>query len=646
MPRRLFVVVCVIVASAGSARAEPLVDVVPPSAPAPRSVPAPAPLPAPVAEPGGGLTAADIRARPLQAREARAAMRLACEARTAACDPIALLGTLERAALVKALEQRRLVVDLAPAGKRVRALHVITMPVFGDDERIFRWANFFHVSSREHVVAREVLLRPGSLYDVDKVDETQRKLRDPLFTTLAVVVPVRADTPGEVDLLVVTRDIFSLRMNSNYEFQGGQFTYLSLSLSENNFLGRRMVLAVVFVMDQATLSLGPLYINKNLLGKQLEVRGRGGPIINRDSFEAEGSASAFAVSRPLWSLASRWGWTVDASHRYATERSFRDTELRTFDAPSTPEVEAIPHLYRQRYWSVGVGVVRQLGGEALKHRIKAGYDLTSQRPTVPGDFAGSDAARADFVADVLPRDERTGVVYGAYEVFTPRYREYRDVDSFDLAEDTRLGPRVQLTVGTGLRALASDSNFARVSLDGGWTEAWGGDGQATLAASLSARLDGSALVDRVAAVTARAITPATRYGRGISELRITGVYRDSSNRFLYLGGDSGLRAYPVNFIDGDRRAVIQSEWRTRSARLFLGSRWGLIGFHDAGGAADRAGDVRVYQDVGFGLRALGPQLSPEVFRFDIGFPLSRYDVPGGTRGVWPPRITAGYRQAF
>jgi outer membrane translocation and assembly module TamA len=388
------------------------------------------------------------------------------------------------------------------------------------------------------------------------------------------------------------------------------------------------------------LSLGPLIIDKNVLGKQLEVRGRGGPIMNRESLTLEGSESAVSISRPLWSLDSRWGWTFDGGHSFTIERSFRGNDLRTYDAPSTSDLEAIPYLYRRRYWSSGFGVVRQLGGDHWKHRLRVSYDLTSQRPTVPDDFVGSEAARQDFIANVLPRNERTGVVYGTYELFTPMYREYRDVDSYDLAEDSRLGPRAQITVGAGLRALASDSNFGRVSLEAAWTEAWGHDGLATLAASGSARLERTEGVDRVAAVAARLMSPATRSGRVVSALRLTGVFKDASNRFLYLGGDNGLRGYSINFIDGDRRAVLQSELRSRSVRLFLGSRWGVLGFHDIGAAADVLDEMSPYQDIGIGIRALGAQLSPDVFRFDIALPLT------GTHGGWPPRFTAGYLQAF
>ena len=81
-------------------------------------------------------------------------------------------------------------------------------------------------------------------WDDEKVDESARMLHDPLYSTVVALLPVKSSEPGKVDLLVVTRDIWSLRLNTQYTFQQGSLTNLSISLSENNFLGRRNVLAL------------------------------------------------------------------------------------------------------------------------------------------------------------------------------------------------------------------------------------------------------------------------------------------------------------------------------------------------------------------------------------------------------------------
>src|SRR4029453_8874828 len=124
------------------------------------------------------------------------------------------------------------------------------------------------------------------------VAKTKRKISDPLFTTLVVVVPVMAQSDGKVDLLVVTRDIWSLRMNSQFEVQDGVLTLLSLSLSENNVFGYRKQAAFVFDMDLGQFSLGPQYIDKNIAGSRLQLLTRWSALFSRATREFEGTCAA------------------------------------------------------------------------------------------------------------------------------------------------------------------------------------------------------------------------------------------------------------------------------------------------------------------------------------------------------------------
>ncbi len=571
---------------------------------------------------------------------ARAAMRAACAAGEPTCDPVALLGTLERQALRRALVERGRVLAGDPSGKRIGAIAVATLPVFGDEVKFLRWANALHLRSRPDIIRRELVVRPGDTYDPDDVAESIRYLRDPLNTSIAVIVAVApaSGAADEVDLLVVTRDVWSLRTNYNGELQDGTFTFLTISLSENNFLGRHKLAALAFRMDQATFSLGPVFVDKNAFGRHVDVRFSGGPLWNRGSREIEGSESALTVSRPLWSLATEWGVFTSWSHRDAIERRFVGNDLRTYDAPSTAGDDALPWQYRNRRWSVGASVVRAFG-DCPKHQVKLGYELASQRPEVLDDFAGGADARADFAADVLPRSERSGRVYVGYELYTPNYRDQRDVDSFDLAETVRIGPRLEVTLGAATPWLGSDRSFGTVAIEGGVTVPLGDDGFATAAGGLGARLEDSALIDRSVVQSLRVVTPKVGWVRLVSEAKVTGFFREQANRRVYVGGDSGLRGFPVGAFVGRRALIWQSELRTTSRRIAFGMQWGLVGFYDLAGAGNTVDEVGLHHDVGVGVRSLTPQLSSEVFRVDLALPL---DGPDRHR----PRLILGYRQAF
>jgi hypothetical protein len=71
-------------------------------------------------------------------------------------------------------------------------------------------------------------------------------------------------------------------------------------------------------------------------------------------------------------------------------------------------------------------------------------------------------------------------------------------------------------------------------------------------------------------------------------------------------------------------------------------RAGGVVFYECGSAADSLALMRLYQDVGFGLRLLIPQTSRDLFRFDLAFPL--VGAPG-----WPaghPHLLAGFESYF
>ncbi len=216
------------------------------------------------------------------------------------------------------------------------------LDVFGPDDGFLRRFNRLQRHYAPGVVRREAELVAGDVWDQRAIDSSARRLRDFVSTAVAVIVPLQRDD-GLVDVLVVTRDVWSLRLNSTYEFQADRLTFLILSPSENNLGGMRRLLQLLFRMDQGSSIIGPIRIDKNLGPHHLDLRARVGPRFNRQTSALEGSESVLELSRPLWSIATRWGGGVEWRHRDLIERSFRGAEVRSYDAPETPGDDALPH---------------------------------------------------------------------------------------------------------------------------------------------------------------------------------------------------------------------------------------------------------------------------------------------------------------
>jgi hypothetical protein len=639
-------IACVILA--GSARANAQVPVPPPapSAPdpaaaAPPRAPPTAPLPASPPPAAPNPPARPREAGPLDRETAEEQ----CAAHDPSCDWIATLSSLERASVVRALVSRGYELEPSPWNKVVGAIHVYNEEVFAEGGRVLRFFNHFHVTTKESTVRAEAVIAPGEVWDQRRIEETARGLRDPLFTSVVAVIPVKGKAPRAVDVLIVTRDIWSLRFNTQYTFQQGRLTNLLTSFSENNFLGRRAVLAAALTMDQGSIAVGPLFIAKNLLGEHLDLRVRVDDIFTRDdltqrgTLHSEGTQSTITLSRPLWSLASEWGAGATFTHRFAIDRQYLGTELRTFDYvdPVTMESTAFERQYAMRRWGASAYATRQWGTQ-LKQQLSLGHSVDSQRPRPLDDFTGSAAQRAAFVASVLPRSEVTSVPFIGYALFLPRYRTLRNLATFALAEDVRIGPDLDVTLGFGLKALGSDENFQRLGAAVGWTLPWSRDGFVRIAAGLGSRYQQGELIDNNATWSVRAAAPAVAGVRFLAQSSLSTRWHDTQNRFYAIGSDTGLRGYGINEFIGQRFASFQLEARTLPYAWWV-LRIGGVAFYDLGGAADSLDQLELHQDAGLGLRMLIPQTSAQLVKFDFAIPFD-----GENRGR--VRFLAGFGSEF
>lgn len=558
------------------------------------------------------------------------------------------LGSYEQQALDRALAMRALELEPAPEGKILRTIHVVNQDVFAENEGLLTLANALHRTTREDVIEREVILRPGQVWDDAIIADSTRRLRDPRFTTLVVMMPVRAPEPGRVDLLVVTRDIWSLRLNSDYEIQNGELINLLLAPAESNFLGLRKQLALLFELDQGSYSFGPYYVDTNIAGTHVRLDARSSVVFSRGSSDLEGTRNNVVMTYPLWSLQQRWGASLIFTHIDDTDRDYLGAELRPRDLEATPDVEeAVPYIYDRRNTRIDLSATRSLGG-GIKHNLTFGYELFINRPTVYGDgptpeqCAGTPLAECVelFRQEVFPRSERSSSLYTQYSMFTPDFRTYRNIDTYDLPEERQLGPDLRLGLAVARKLYGSEQDFLRLSSQLGWTVPLGPDAFASATALAASRLQGGELIDTELRAQVGAISPMLfDFVRVAGFAQVAGFLDDSENRYLTLGGDTGMRGYTIGAFAGERLVRGNLEVRSRPWRAWF-TRFGMLAFWDVGHAADLFPNLRMQHDVGLGFRAVLPQLQTAVFRLDWAVPLT-----GDTAG-FPGRFILGFEQVF
>jgi hypothetical protein len=530
---------------------------------------------------------------------------------------------LEERALA-ALGRRR---AAAPEGLRIRQVLVYTEDIVGPGDPYPRLLNAVHVTTRESVVRRELLFAEAEPYRVDLAEETARNLRRLPIIAVARVVPLETDAPGAVDVLVATKDLWSIRLNSSFNLVGSLLQYLRLRPTEQNLLGLDKQISGDFELRLDTLGFGAEYFDRRVFGSRLYLQQRGSLVLGRDSREVEGGSASLVLGRPFFSLATERAFEAQAGWRARRVRVFQGASVHELLA-TDGTLTRVPYVYDARGLSASGWEMRAWPG-AFRVEVGAGAGAYSFAYEPP---AGLSSAQEQLLREeALPRSEDAAWIGARLRAFSAQYRVLRDVDTFALAEDLQVGP----LVSAELRLAASRPAY---------TELWTGARYRLLArdAVLTASAAGSIrwqigapesdFVNRRFAAELSLAFPPLGIGRfaarGSFEVRAA----DLDPVALFLGGGNGLRGLAPEALSGSRLLLGNLEFRTRPVEI-LTLHLGAVLFWDVGGAWGEAAagfgappDVLVHT-LGLGLRALFPQFDVEPVRIDLGFVLNAPSPP-------------------
>ncbi len=566
----------------------------------------------------------------------------------------------EKESLDAALADLHLSIDPNPDGKIYEGAHVVTLEVLEERDPLQGWGidradgtklsaneilNTLHTTSKKHVISREVLLEEGKPYEQPLVDQSARNLRGLSQLSLVIVVPVRGSTPDRVRLLVITKDVWSLRLNSDVQIGSGGLESLLLEPTESNLAGRHMTVYTRLFMQPNSTQIGAGYTLRRLGGTHVVFSADANVITNRLSGQTEGSAGSANVGLPLYSLKQEWAWAVTTSWRDEMLRRYVNAHLSAYDAKATPDVkDGIPFEYHARRLTESAAATRSFG-YAQKNDFTAGGEINIRDFRAPDLSRFDPRAATEFVTRNVPvSDTRVGpfVQWRSYE---SKFLEALDVETLALQEDYRLGHDVLARVYPVFTALGSSRNLVGGYL--GLQYTWAISSgllrlgvESTTEAELSSGTDGTHLSDASLAAHGRWVSPRFSFGRFIVDVVGQNRYRNYLNRLTFLGGNSRLRGYPSNFYVGKDWAAANAEYRTRPIEV-LGSQLAAAVFYDAADAFNGFDTMRPKQSVGVGFRFLFPQLDRFVLRGDLGFPLPPRDA-----GVSPLGFYLAFQQAF
>ena len=503
-----------------------------------------------------------------------------------------------------------------------------------------KYANYLHVTSKRYVAAREVLFEVGDKFQQALAEETERNLRAIVIFAIARVVVAKGSAPDTVKVLVATKDLWSLRLETDFQVSSGRLDFVRVNLVERNLLGRYKLVSANLGVTRDTFSLGQSFADTRVLGSRIAVEESAALAFGRGGRGIEGGSGHVAVGQPLYSLASKWAFEVATDFSYAITRSFRGGDFfRCFNVPrgqspitcddsisSTTRLgllsrhfDSFSPIYASELASVGASTTRRFGDQ-VKHDVSFGYTLRHRKYTLLGDFP-NDTVREAVRSLFVPRSEDAAYVFGSYRTFDASFVQLRNIGRFALTEDYQYGHDVRFLARWSNKIFGIDNIF--VELDGSAQYRWliGGENVLTVSARAESRAEGDGVVNKRFTFFAENISPVVGIGRIIFQALAIFRFDDRDNIRSTIGGNVGLRGYDTDEFRGRNVVNMHLEYRTLPKDL-LTLQVGLVGFYDAGHAADEISQLKLRHSIGVGARIFIPQINRAVIRIDFGQPLN------------------------
>jgi len=492
---------------------------------------------------------------------------------------------------------------LEAAGVRVGDIDIEVEDIFdnsepGEDSAPYRWANDLHLRTRDEAIRTQLLFDESEPYSRQKVAETERLLRGRRYLYDAWVEPDCYHPDQQtVDVRVRVRDVWTLNPGIHFSRKGGA-NNAGFELQDEDFLGRGELVSVMWGSNVDRSTLRFTYEDPQVAGTWW--RGRVAYSDNSD-----GRFSEFSLGRPFYSLDTRWsaGTGVDAGDR--VDSRYQLGKVLDSFGETVSQVE----LFGGRSAGLHDGWARRwIGGMR--------YDSS--------EF--TEAAGKTLVAP-LPENRRLVYPWAGVEWIEDDFATTHNQDQLARTEDLDFGRSLRAEVGLASPSWGADRTAAIFAVRGGAGQRLADGRRLFLSGTLGGRWESAGLSDTLLQGEARYYGHPGAHSLFYAGARGAVAVNPDLDHQLLLGGDNGLRGYPLRYQSGTGSALFTVE-----ERIYTG--WypfhlfhvGAAAFADAGRTwgNDVAGEAPLgwLSDVGVGLR-LGNTRSGlgNVLHIDVAVPL-------------------------
>ncbi len=474
-----------------------------------------------------------------------------------------------------------------------------------ENKGLYRLADRLHIRTKPATIRAQLLFKSGDRYSAEKLAETERNLRLLVFIYDAHVVPVRF-AEGKVDVKVITRDVWTLDPNISFGRSGGTNS-TNANLQEENFLGWGKQIEVGRTSNVDRTSKLAEYSDPDVFGSRWT-----GALAYVDS--SDGNQRIAQLSQPFYSLDTRWSATL-------TAQSYDRTISRYFLGDIADQFNDNEQTYL-----IGGGVSTGLV-DGWSKRLLFGmyYDRNDFLPT----------PATSLPAKPLPPPRTLSYPFVGFDILQDKYGKAGDENQIGKTEDLYFGTEITGEIGYSDAAFGAnhDALMVKSAVNHGLELPY--QQQLFLSADFSSRFESERARNLISDAFAK------YYWRWRPDWLLYGSLSGTVTRALdpdvqlLLGGDNGLRGYPLRYEAGTARGLLTIEQRVFTDWYpFRLVRVGAAVFTDVGrtwgtGVVGNS-SLGMLSDAGFGLR-IGNARSGlgNVLHIDFAFPLK--GVPGNSR---------------
>lgn len=500
---------------------------------------------------------------------------------------------------------------LAPAaleasGAVIGAVHISNRSIFDledpeEDKALFRLANRLHVTTRPAVIEHQLLFEPGARFSGQALAESERIIRANRYIQEVSIVPVRQQD-GVVDVNVETSDVWTLMPKLAYSRSGGK-SNAAVGIKEMNLFGSGAAIEVLFKSDVDRDSRILKYRDRNLgdswYGLTVDL-----------ADNSDGYSRFLEIGKPFYSLDSRTALGFSVLDKDSIGTFYDRGEIA-----SEYRAEAVAYEL-SRGWSKGLQ-----NGWTRRYIAGIAYDDRQFTPVADSGYA----------LLVVPEDRQLLTPFIGIEMVEDRFEKSSNQDQINRIEDRFLGTRLNARLGLARAGAGSDRDGWLLNVGAQTGFGHSGTSSLILASKLSGRVEQGDVRNLLAELSAS-------YYKRQSDHRLlyvglSGIFGNNLDldETLVLGGDTGLRGYPLRFQSGESLAVFTIEQRYFTDwypfRLF---HVGGAVFFDAGrtwgeNPAGAPGE-QLLRDVGVGLRIASSRSGlGRMIHVDVAMPLDDTD---------------------